>query len=480
MQIDLLAALLVRAVAQHGRPQHADAVPAQRRLVPLEPLRVEPGHQVAQGLLVRAGAQQGDGAAAAAGAGELRPADVGVVDQLADALEARVGHAQRHEQAVVDAEEGAQVLERRLGGAVEVRGGDQLVRGFGDVVDALEHRVGHDGVGLLERGDLGHLRGRGARLPRVDEQERELGEVVEGGDGGRFGVVSPAENDRFPARRDRVVDAAGVPVDAHLPDERPAVDARDLRLRLVRRLIRVRSGQRADLEQQGGAQAHADAGTAAQARADGDRRSQGVDGARVLRRAQREEQVEEGLGGAEVDLAHIVRLVPGHVGEEGLDRLEQLRVEGGDEVVVELLLGRVVEEVPGQVVDVPRVVQVDVSEVQPDGALRLGQRRDVQVRAQRDGGGHGGLAVDDGVLSEDDDLARGRHHEGWRHGRRGLSPSHGCRGVDAVAGGFGGRAGGGGGGSRDAVRAVVALVGVAVGGLSDGERRLLCAVLRGP
>lgn len=127
-----------------------------------------------------------------------------------------------------------------------------------------------------------------------------------------------------------------------------------------------------------------------------------------------------------------------------LDCGEQIRVEACDEIVVVLLLGRVGEGGPRQLVDVPGVVHFDIGEDQRHGALRFGEGSDEEVGSQRDGGGDGGLvgmarvllaavwrayhvaeaklesagaylAMDYRVLSEENDLGRGRDHEGGHH-----------------------------------------------------------------
>lgn len=74
-----------------------------------------------------------------------------------------------------------------------------------------------------------------------------------------------------------------------------------------------------------------------------------------------------------------------------LDRIYQVVIELSDlRVVVLLFVGRM-ERGPRQVVNVPRVVQVDVGEAQGDNPAGFGKRRDMEVRAQRDGRGDGSL-----------------------------------------------------------------------------------------
>jgi hypothetical protein len=83
-----------------------------------------------------------------------------------------------------------------------------------------------------------------------------------------------------------------------------------------------------------------------------------------------------------VYLANVARFVGGHVGEAGLYCGDKVRVELRYEVIVGLFLGRVGEGRPGELVNIPRVVEVDVGKRQYYVALRLGQRCDEEVRTQ--------------------------------------------------------------------------------------------------
>lgn len=65
-----------------------------------------------------------------------------------------------------------------------------------------------------------------------------------------------------------------------------------------------------------------------------------------------------------VDLANVAGLVGRHVGKVRLYRGDEIGIEFGDEVIVGLLLGGVVENGPGQIVNIPCVVKVDVGEFQ--------------------------------------------------------------------------------------------------------------------
>lgn len=77
--------------------------------------------------------------------------------------------------------------------------------------------------------------------------------------------------------------------------------------------------------------------------------------------------------------------------DEGLDGCEELGVEGGDEIVVVLLLPCFRERVPWQVVYVPCVLHLYVGKPQLDRPIRFGKERDVKVGAKRNGSSDGGL-----------------------------------------------------------------------------------------
>lgn len=61
----------------------------------------------------------------------------------------------------------------------------------------------------------------------------------------------------------------------------------------------------------------------------------------------------------------------------------KVRVQLCDQVVVVLLLVRVLEDIPGQVINIPGVREIDVGESQTDGSPRLGKGGDMQIRSQR-------------------------------------------------------------------------------------------------
>lgn len=92
-----------------------------------------------------------------------------------------------------------------------------------------------------------------------------------------------------------------------------------------------------------------------------------------------------------MDLAILFRVVEGDDVEMGLEGVDQLGVELGDEGVVRLFLVVTVEDVPGQVVNIPGVDEVDVGESQRDGSAGLGEGGDVEVGSKRDGGSNSGL-----------------------------------------------------------------------------------------
>lgn len=66
-------------------------------------------------------------------------------------------------------------------------------------------------------------------------------------------------------------------------------------------------------------------------------------------------------------------------GNMRLERFNKVGVEFGNERVVGLLLGGVLERSPWEVVNVPAVYEVDVRESERNGAPRLGQSGDVKV-----------------------------------------------------------------------------------------------------
>lgn len=98
-----------------------------------------------------------------------------------------------------------------------------------------------------------------------------------------------------------------------------------------------------------------------------------------LVRAQREEQIEKRGGGVLVHFANIFGFVRRHGIKVWLYCFKEVRVETCDEIVVVFLLGRLLESIPGQVVDVPGVHEIDVGESQCHSSLRFGQRRDKEV-----------------------------------------------------------------------------------------------------
>ena len=104
-----------------------------------------------------------------------------------------------------------------------------------------------------------------------------------------------------------------------------------------------------------------------------------------------QEDVEEGESRRLVDLSQLVGLVRRHVDQVRLDGGQKVRVERRDEVVVVLLLVRMVEHVPGEVVDVPGVCEVDVGEAEGYRPLGLGERGDMEIGAQRDRRGYRSL-----------------------------------------------------------------------------------------
>lgn len=59
-------------------------------------------------------------------------------------------------------------------------------------------------------------------------------------------------------------------------------------------------------------------------------------------------------------------LVDGDGRDVWLHRVNELLVEGGNEVIVKFLLVRAIEDLPGQVVNVPGVIEANVSKIERD------------------------------------------------------------------------------------------------------------------
>ena len=94
-------------------------------------------------------------------------------------------------------------------------------------------------------------------------------------------------------------------------------------------------------------------------------------------------------------LANVGGLVYRDIGEERLYGVNEFLVNLGDETVVALLFPWLLEDLPWELVDIPRMIEVDVREFQRNSSLGLGKRVDEQVRSQRDGGSNRSLAKRD-------------------------------------------------------------------------------------
>jgi hypothetical protein len=79
-------------------------------------------------------------------------------------------------------------------------------------------------------------------------------------------------------------------------------------------------------------------------------------------------------------LANAGWLVGGDIGEEGLDRIDELGVKFRDERIVILLLRWLLEGRPWELINIPEVVEVDIGEFERYRALGLGERCDEEVR----------------------------------------------------------------------------------------------------
>lgn len=143
----------------------------------------------------------------------------------------------------------------------------------------------------------------------------------------------------------------------------------------------MRTGQCPKLKQERCRQADSDGRAATQTGADRDSRAQCVLAAGERLRAEGEEHVEEGAGRVLVHLADVGGLVFRDIDEEGLYGVDEFLVDLGDEAVVVLLFPWLLEDLPRELVDVPRMVEVDVGEFQRYSSLRLGKRVDEQVRS---------------------------------------------------------------------------------------------------
>ena len=84
-----------------------------------------------------------------------------------------------------------------------------------------------------------------------------------------------------------------------------------------------------------------------------------------------EKEVEKRKGRVVMHFAHLFRLIQGNVLEVWLDGVDEVWVESCDEVIVGLLLARMREDGPGQIVDVPGMLHVNVGETEGDRALRF-------------------------------------------------------------------------------------------------------------
>ena len=292
-------------------------------------------------------------------------------------------HAEGNQQAMIQAHQLTQMRQALIAHLFSARLGaaDDGTRALRDAADGVQHAVRDVGMALAQPGHVGHL-GRGAaRLPGVDEQQRQRREAQERLDAGRLAVVGALEDDRFALGADGVVDAGWVAVDAAFAHEGPAVDALELQRGFGRRLVRVRPAEGVGLEEERGCEADADGGRGAEPRAERDGGAECVDAGEAARAAEAEEEVEELGGGVAVDFP----FVGFGGGADGVDVRfeggEEFVVEGGDKVVVVSFLGRVVEGRPGQIGYGPGVAERDVGEEERDGTGGFGESVDVEVGA---------------------------------------------------------------------------------------------------
>jgi hypothetical protein len=67
------------------------------------------------------------------------------------------------------------------------------------------------------------------------------------------------------------------------------------------------------------------------------------------------------------------------------------------------------------------MTQANVSEIQFDGTLGLGEGGDKEIGSERDGYGNGWLAIYGSMFTEDNDFSWCGHHEYGRYWRRNFS-----------------------------------------------------------
>ena len=169
--IDLLAALLVGAVAQDSRPKDTNTIATESDFVFGETFLVELLLEVLLDAGVGIGAEEGDCTSATTCSRQLGPANVRVVDKFPNALETGMRNTQRDEEAVINANEVAEVGQGGVGDTLEVGVLNEALRRACYLVDGVEDGLGDDGVGGSELRDLLDFGLGGARLLGVDEEE---------------------------------------------------------------------------------------------------------------------------------------------------------------------------------------------------------------------------------------------------------------------------------------------------------------------
>jgi hypothetical protein len=104
-----------------------------------------------------------------------------------------------------------------------------------------------------------------------------------------------------------------------------------------------------------------------------------------------------------VDLPPLLRKLLGHSLRIRCNSIEQVELERIDGLVIELLLTRLMKDVPRQSGSFPCMIQANVSKIQSNSALGLGERGDEEIRSEGDGCGDGRLAEHGSMFAIGDD-----------------------------------------------------------------------------
>lgn len=186
-------------------------------------------------------------------------------------------------------------------------------------------------MSVSELADLGDFVSSRLGLPGVDQEQRQLGKVPERTDSWGLGIIDALKDDSLALGGNGVVYARGVAMDAHLGNKSPSVDALDLQAGFLMGLVGMGAGQSSQLEQQRGGHADRNRGAASETGANGNGGAKRVEAAVERGHAEREEKVEKGSGGILMDLANLFGMIERDDIELGLEGVDELRVQFGDE-----------------------------------------------------------------------------------------------------------------------------------------------------